>query len=45
MKAHVVLGTLAGTDEIDLSPDTLYLRGRLLADQNTLRARSESRVS
>jgi len=28
MKAHVVLGTVAWTDEIDISPDTLYLRGR-----------------
>lgn len=26
MKAHVVLGTVAWTDEIDISPDTLYLR-------------------
>ncbi len=30
MKAHVVLGTVAWTDEIDISPDTLYLRGRPL---------------
>ena len=28
MKAHVVLGTVAWTDEIDIPPDTLYLRGR-----------------
>lgn len=27
MKAHVALGTVAWTDEIDISPDTLYLRG------------------
>ena len=27
MKAHVVLGTVAWTDEIDISPDTLYLCG------------------
>ena len=27
MKAHVVLDTVAWTDEIDISPDTLYLRG------------------
>jgi hypothetical protein len=27
MRAHVVLGTVAWTDEIDISPDTLYLRG------------------
>jgi hypothetical protein len=27
MKAHVVLGTVAWNDEIDFSPDTLYLRG------------------
>lgn len=27
MKAHVANGTVAWTDEIDLSPDTLYLRG------------------
>lgn len=30
MKAHVVLGTVTWTDEIDVSPDTLYLRGRSL---------------
>lgn len=30
MKAHVVLGTVTWTDEIDISPDTLYLRGRSL---------------
>jgi hypothetical protein len=28
MKAHVALGTVVWTDEIDLSPDTLYLRGQ-----------------
>ncbi len=28
MRAHVVLGTVAWTDEIDISPDTLYLRGQ-----------------
>ena len=27
-RAHVRHGTVAWTDEIDLSPDTLYLRGR-----------------
>lgn len=27
MKAHAAYGTVAWTDEIDLSPDTLYLRG------------------
>lgn len=27
MRAHVALGTVAWTEEIDLSPDTLYLRG------------------
>lgn len=27
MKAHVAGGTVAWTDEIDLSPDTLYLKG------------------
>lgn len=27
MKAHVCNGTVAWTEEIDLSPDTLYLRG------------------
>lgn len=27
MRAHVSLGTVAWTDEIDISPDTLYLRG------------------
>jgi hypothetical protein len=26
-KAHVAYGTVVWTDEIDLSPDTLYLRG------------------
>lgn len=30
MKAHVALGTVAWTDEIDISPDTLYLRGLAL---------------
>jgi hypothetical protein len=30
MKARVALGTVAWTDEIDISPDTLYLRGRPL---------------
>ncbi len=38
MKAHVVLGTVAWTDEIDVSPDTLYLCGRRLPDQSTPRA-------
>jgi hypothetical protein len=28
MKAHVALGTVAWTDEVDISPDTLYLRGQ-----------------
>lgn len=28
LKAHIANGTVAWTDEIDLSPDTLYLRGR-----------------
>lgn len=28
MRAHVACGTVAWSDEIDLSPDTLYLRGR-----------------
>ena len=27
-RAHVQHGTVAWTDEIDLSPDTLYLRGQ-----------------
>lgn len=27
MRAHIVCGTVAWSDEIDLSPDTLYLRG------------------
>lgn len=27
LKAHVACGTVVCTDEIDLSPDTLYLRG------------------
>jgi hypothetical protein len=27
MRAHVALGTVVWTDEIDMSPDTLYLRG------------------
>lgn len=29
MKAHVAYGTVVWTDEIDLSPDTLYLRGEI----------------
>ena len=28
MKAHVAYGTVIWNDEIDISPDTLYLRGR-----------------
>lgn len=28
MRAHVENGTVAWSDEIDLSPDTLYLRGQ-----------------
>jgi hypothetical protein len=27
LKAHVALGTVVWNDDIDLSPDTLYLRG------------------
>ncbi len=27
MRAHVAYGTVVWNDEIDLSPDTLYLRG------------------
>lgn len=30
MRAHVALGTVAWTDAIDISPDTLYLRGTSL---------------
>ena len=30
MKAHVIHGTVAWDDDIDLSPDTLYLRGKRL---------------
>jgi hypothetical protein len=30
MRAHVVGGVVTWNDEIDLSPDTLYLRGRPL---------------
>jgi hypothetical protein len=30
MKAHVAHGVVAWNDEIDLSPDTLYLRGQPL---------------
>ena len=36
MAAKVQNGTVAWTDEIDLSPDTLYLRGEVMAqDDNT----------
>lgn len=28
MRAHVAHGTVTWTEEIDLSPDTLYLRGQ-----------------
>ena len=35
MKAHVALGTVAWTDEIDISPDTLYLRGQPLTHDET----------
>lgn len=31
MRADVALGTVAWTDEIDISPDTLYLRGAPLS--------------
>lgn len=30
MRAHVANGTVAWNDEIDFSPDTLYLRGKRL---------------
>ena len=30
MRATVMYGTVAWSDEIDLSPDTLYLRGKSL---------------
>jgi len=30
MRAHVAYGTVTWNDEIDLSPDTLYLRGKQL---------------
>jgi hypothetical protein len=30
MKAHVSSGAVTWNDEIDLSPDTLYLRGKPL---------------
>lgn len=30
LQAHVAHGTVVWTDEIDLSPDTLYLRGEPL---------------
>lgn len=30
MKAHVNYGTVVWDDEIDLSPDTLYIRGHIL---------------
>ena len=30
MKAHVVHGAVAWNEEIDLSPDTLYLQGKRL---------------
>ena len=29
MRAHVAHGTVVWTEEIDLSPDTLYLRGQV----------------
>ncbi|MCK9386800.1 MAG: DUF2442 domain-containing protein [Sulfuritalea sp.] len=32
MKARVACGTVVWNDEIDLSPDTLYLRGKPLHD-------------
>ena len=31
-RAHVQHGTVAWTEEIDLSPDTLYLRGHAVPD-------------
>jgi hypothetical protein len=30
LRAHVVSGVVVWTDEIDLSPDTLYIRGETL---------------
>ena len=30
MRAHVAGGTVVWTDEIDLSPDTLYLKGQCI---------------
>lgn len=30
LKAHVAYGTVVWDDEIDLSPDTLYLRGEVI---------------
>ena len=34
-RAHVLHGTVAWTDEIDLSPDTLYLRGQSVLEAET----------
>ncbi len=34
-RAHVRHGTVAWTDEIDVSPDTLYLRGELVEEMTT----------
>ena len=36
MRAHVVLGTVAWTDALDISPDTLYLRGAPVAKAGRL---------
>ena len=36
MRAHVACGTVAWSDEIDLSPDTLYLRGRPSQDMTVI---------
>jgi len=33
MKAYAAYGTVVWNDEIDLSPDTLYLRGRPLLQE------------
>jgi len=32
MKAHITQGVVAWNEEIDLSPDTLYIRGKPLND-------------
>ncbi|MBP6734431.1 MAG: DUF2442 domain-containing protein [Chromatiaceae bacterium] len=43
MRAHVALGTVVWTDEIDISPDTLYLRGTPLVGKQGAKGDSKQK--